>query len=466
MRGGRGGVENDRELSPAGAFQGRMTDPARTLVVEVVVRQGDRVVDVTTVAGPRGAFRIGEGPRAQATVAVTQAEADGCWTLLGPDRRLALPVGARGELRGEAGPVALLPGASLVLAEGTCAIVHVGPLTFELRVSPAEPTPRFRPVVEWPLWLSQAASLLLFASLALLVRFYAHEATPPRWDDPELQERLIRYVAGLKPATEPAHVEGTTGPRDVVEPGSTPSIRRPVPPPIATPDSPSAPSSPSSPSARNADAEDMSRQAGFLGLAAFDRILRDYTASLEQSIAHYRPSAEQDAAWAAAAKAVPRALAGLGLGETVRGGGGEAAGVIDLDFGELLATLKTKRARGLPGQGRAEAAFRREPVRATQETPRQNIEWTASVGQDLIRGVVRRHTPEVRRCFREATATGRIEVAFTIASGGKVRTVEVAESTVGDAVEACVTATVKSWTFPTIVAAAGDVAVRYPFTIG
>ncbi|HEY8380224.1 MAG TPA: hypothetical protein VIK91_27230, partial [Nannocystis sp.] len=393
-----------------------MTAPARALVVEVVVRQGDRVVDVTTVAGRRGAFRIGEGPRAQATVAVAQADADGCFTLLGPGRRLTLPPGARGELRGASGAVALLPGASLVLAEGTCAIVHVDPLTFELTVSPAEPRPRVRPVIEWPLWLSQAASLLLFASLALLVRIHGQEPTAPRWDDPEVQERLIRYVAGLKPAVEEPRAAARR-PGTIGEAARAPAIRQAVSPP---PPGPASPEETGSPIARAYDLEDMSRQAGFLGLAAFDRILRDYTASLERSIAHYRSSAEQDAAWAAAAKAAPRALAGLGLGETVRGGGGEARGVLDLDLGELLAAVQKKRARGLPGQGRAEAAFRREPVRATQEAPRQNLEWTAAVGQDLIRGVIRRHTPEVRRCFREATATGRIEVAFTIASGGKV----------------------------------------------
>jgi hypothetical protein len=151
----------------------------------------------------------------------------------------------------------------------------------------------------------------------------------------------------------------------------------------------------------------------------------------------------------------------------VGGGGGEARGAIDLDFGELLASIQARRARGLPGQGRKEAAFRSTPVREVREAPRQDVAWTTSVGQDLIRGVVRRHTPEVRRCFREGPATGRIEVAFTIAAGGKVRAASIADTTVGDpAVQACVTGVVKSWTFPTIVAAAGDVAVRYPFSVG
>ena len=58
-------------------------------------------------------------------------------------------------------------------------------------------------------------------------------------------------------------------------------------------------------------------------------------------------------------------------------------------------------------------------------------------------------------------------VSFTIASGGRVRAASIETTTVDDtAVQACVMATVKSWTFPTIVAAAGDVAVRYPFSVG
>ena len=102
-----------------------------------------------------------------------------------------------------------------------------------------------------------------------------------------------------------------------------------------------------------------------------------------------------------------------------------------------------------------------------RETPRQNIEWTASISQDLIRGTLRRHTPEVRKCFRDGPTTGKIEVAFTIASGGKVRAASIETTTVADpTVKACVMATVTSWTFPTIVAAAGDVAVLYPFSVG
>ncbi|MBZ5712635.1 AgmX/PglI C-terminal domain-containing protein [Nannocystis pusilla] len=445
-----------------------MTERARPLVVEVVARLGATIVDVAAVGGRARAYRIGEGPQAQATVAVPGADDEGCWTLVALQADaplLRVPTGATGELKpGEAEARPLVAGESIALANGTCAIVQVGPLTFEVRAAPAEPAVKWKPVIEWPLWLAQAASLALFLTLALLVRLYGPQAEPPRWDDPALQERLIRYAAELPPVEAPQ-------PHAVAERGRQPQrseaiarVPKQTQPEAATAE---APSSPRATGSREQDVEDMSREAGFLGLAEFDRILREYTASLEVSIRNYAPSPESDAAWAAAAKAVPRAIAGLGLGDTIRGGGGVAEAVVDLDLGDLMAKLAAKRKRGLPGTGRKEAAFTRAAVPEVRETPRQSVEWTASVGQDLIRGVIRRHVPEVRKCFRDGPATGKVEVAFTIGSGGKVRTASIETSTVEhQGVQTCITETVKSWTFPTIVAATGDVAVRYPFSVG
>lgn len=445
-----------------------MTEPARSLVVEVVASQGATIVDVTAVAGRRGVYRIGEGPRAQVTVAVAGADAEGCWTLVRLDREgpsLRLPPGASGEIEAGGAETALSAEGWIRLSEGTCAIVHVGPLRFEVRTAAADRELktarwRLRPAIEWPLWLAQAASLVLLALLALLA--HRQRGEPPRWDDPELQARLVRYATGLPPrvAPDPPRVTG----------GEAGPSRRPEAQivTVATPEveAPGAPTGPTAAGDRAHDLEDISRQSSFLGLAEFDRILREYTASLDASIRHYAPSAADDAAWAAAG-AVPRALAGLGLGETIRGGGGAASAVIDLDLGELMAGLAARRRRGPPGQGRKESAFSRDAVPKDREVPRQDMAWTSSVSQDLIRGVVRRHTPEVRRCFREGAATGKLEVAFTIGAGGKVQAAEVADSTIDNAaVHACVTGAVKSWRFPTIVAAAGEVAVRYPFSAG
>ena len=63
--------------------------------------------------------------------------------------------------------------------------------------------------------------------------------------------------------------------------------------------------------------------------------------------------------------------------------------------------------------------------------------WTASVGRDLIRGVVNRNKPEVRQCFREGMVrdpllAGEVEVAFTIQGDGSVAYPTIARSTVND----------------------------------
>jgi TonB family protein len=166
-------------------------------------------------------------------------------------------------------------------------------------------------------------------------------------------------------------------------------------------------------------------------------------------------------------------LTGLGLAGVGRQGGGLATGVIDFDLSWLfpeggLRSMNPKRLRA-----RAE----KERFAARESSPhmpekRQSVAWTASVGRDLIRGVVNRNKPDVRRCFRDGMAhnpglTGEVEVAFTIQSDGAVAYASVARSTLADAtVEACVTETVKRWQFPVFVASGGDVDVRFPFAVG
>lgn len=211
----------------------------------------------------------------------------------------------------------------------------------------------------------------------------------------------------------------------------------------------------------------MARESGVLGVDGFNEAVARFTASLAESGRHYVRSVADDEAWAAAARAVPRAIE---LAATLRGGGGEARDVVDVPV-TLLSKVDASGTRRWAGQGRKESAFASAAV-AVREAPRQDREWTSSIGHDLIRGVVRRNSPEVRRCLREGierdpSLPGKIEVAFTIETGGRVRTVEIAAGSSRDAeVQRCVAAAVKAWTFPTIVAAAGDVAVRYPFSIG
>jgi len=191
-------------------------------------------------------------------------------------------------------------------------------------------------------------------------------------------------------------------------------------------------------------------------------------------MARYAPNADDTAAWVAAAATDPmRGLtAGLGLGDTNRGGGGSGSGVIDLDFKWLFGRTGKPGKLGYGGGKRAaqEKFAERDPT--SQPEHRQSVVWTASVGRDLIRGVVNRNKPAVRQCFREGMVknpglSGEVEVAFTIQSDGTVAYPAITRSTVADRdVEACVTGTIKAWKFPVFVASGGAVDVRFPFTVG
>lgn len=429
--------------------------------VEVSVRAGSRLVD-TRALERRGEFRIGEGPRADFAVAVAGAGADGCVVLVearaeGP--WLRVPAGARAELAGRP----LAPGDVVKLAFGSCAKVHVGAIEFTVEVCAREPVPAFRPHFDAPAWLAQGASLALFACLALLVRVHAPAPAEPRWDDPELQERLIRYTASIS-ASEPAasrpHRESHPRPA-----APTPAPRpAPRPAPEVAPEAPSIPAGLPVPP-RGQDPSDLARSAGIFGIPGVDAAVARFTVAAIESSRHYVRSVADDEAWSAAARALPRALE---MAATLRGGGGEARGVVDLPV-SLIAKVDGSGRRRWAGEGRKESAFAAAAV-GEREAPRQDLVWTASVGQDLIRGVVRRNSPEVRRCLREGalrdpSGMSRIEVGFTIAAGGRVREVEL-DPGVDAELRRCVSAAVKAWTFPTIVAAAGQVSVRYPFSIG
>ena len=130
-----------------------------------------------------------------------------------------------------------------------------------------------------------------------------------------------------------------------------------------------------------------------------------------------------------------RALtAGLGLAGTGRQGGGDGRDVVDLYLGSLLIAqvgADGKRRYGGPKRAAREKFAEREP--RAQPEPRQSVVWTASVGRDLIRGVVQRNKPAVRRCFREGLERdpglrGEVEVAFTIQGDGSVASPSVVRS--------------------------------------
>lgn len=86
----------------------------------------------------------------------------------------------------------------------------------------------------------------------------------------------------------------------------------------------------------------------------------------------------------------------------------------------------------------------------------------------IIRRVIRLHLNQVRFCYeqelgKEPDLAGRVTLEIVIAKTGKVESVGLAGSTLGNSrVEACVTEAVKSWEFPAV-RDGGVVVVTYPF---
>ena len=455
--------------------------PAAALA-EVVVSLGGTILDVRHVgrAAGRGApwspwlprYTLGEGPGAHLPVALAGCDASGRFTLLeasGAGIRLRLAPTMTGELvlAGQACTVAELLAraeAAVVLRPGDRATLRLGALELAIGAEVATPVAKFRAQIDRPLWLTQAGALLLFVVLMVVVQRAEPRVDAARFDDPEVQAALIRY---FKPAdaAAPEPVGALAPVRRGTTPTPTPEPASPAPAPV--------PVTVTGPIGQGAS--DMAKQAGIFSLADFMAALAEAEASARASMTHYVPSARDAAAWTATLSRDPmrHRTGGLGLASTVRGGGGAAAAVVDIDifqfmFGKVGAD--GKRRYGGSRRAARERFADRDP--GHQPERRTSVAWTASVGRDLIRGVVNRHKPEVRQCFREGMArdpglAGEVEVAFTIQGDGSVAYPTIARSTVNDrAVDACVTEAVKRWRFPVFVASGGDVDVRFPFTVG
>jgi TonB family protein len=453
----------------------RPLQPAAALA-EVAVSLGGTLLDVRHIGGgaegapwspwlPR--YTIGEGPEVQLPLALAGCEAQGSFTLVeaaGPAIRLRLHAAMTGTVRRDAGERAigaLLAGgeSSLLLAPGEAATLQIGAIEVALRVESATPVQRFRAELDRPLWLAQAGALALLGVLMVVVHQGDRTATAPDFDDPDVQAALIRY---MKPTSEPTP-EATVH-RAPARVAATAS-------PVAAPPRAAAPSdAPVESSPLGHGLEDMARRSGIFSVADFVAAIEAGHKDARASMARYAVFAGETAVWAAEAAKVPLTR-GLELVGTGRQGGGLARDVVDIDVG-LIAQLDEHGRRRWGGGKRAakEAFVARDPAPAPEH--RASVVWTASVGRDLIRGVVNRHKPEVRQCFREGLArdpglTGEVEVAFTIQGDGSVAYPTIARSTVNDgAVDACVTEAVKRWRFPVFVASGGDVDVKFPFAVG
>ncbi len=460
--------------------------PAAALA-EVVVSLGGTILDVRhigrTGAGERGStwcpwlprYTLGEGRDVQMPVAIAGCDAAGSFTLVEASTAgivVRLVAALSGELvRGEQSITveALLTSgeSTIVLQPGDHATFMLGALELAIRVEAATPVEKFRAQIDRPLWLAQAGALALFAVLMVVVQ-HSEPGTAARFDDPEVQANLIRYFS---PAESPTSAAPSTRQAAPATTTVTPTLREP--PSIArAPGSTPAVADTSGPVAQGTT--DLAKHASILGLPDFLRAIEEAKAAAKQSMTHYVPSARDTAMWVAAAATDPmrELTAGLGLADTTRGGGGKASGVVDLDFTWLFGkTGKPGKLAYGGGKRAAQEKFaERDP--ALQPEHRQSVVWTASVGRDLIRGVVNRNKPAVRQCFRDGLIknpglSGEVEVAFTIESDGTVAYPSIVRSTVADRdVEACVTGTIKAWKFPVFVASGGAVDVRFPFTVG
>ena len=462
----------------------RQPTPAVALA-EVVVSLGGTILDVRHVgrggAGSSSAwcpwlprYTLGEGPDVQMAVAIAGCDEAGSFTLVESTAagiRLRLSPAMSGALTRDAVDMtvaALLAMGehTLVLQPGDHATLKLDALELAIRVEAATPVEKFRAQIDRPLWIAQAGALALFAVLMVVVQTREPGTDVARFEDPEVQEKLIRYFG---PSGPPAPTHPVTATREApttreTTPHEAPSIAHTseVTPMIAE-------------RPLEQGAADLAERSGILGLPDFLRAIEEAKVAANESMARYAPNAGDTAAWVAAAATDPmrQLTAGLGLADTTRGGGGgQASGVVDLDFRWLFGkTGKPGKLRYGGGKRAAQEKFaERDP--SSQPGHRQSVVWTASVGRDLIRGVVNRNKPAVRQCFREGmirnpALSGEVEVAFTIEGDGTVAYPSIVHSTVADReVEGCITATIKAWKFPVFVASGGAVDVRFPFTVG
>lgn len=450
--------------------------PPAAALAEVAVSLGGTLLDVRHIgAGAEGSgssswspwlprYTIGEGPDVQLPVAMAGCEAQGSFTLVeaaGPGIRLRLHPAITGTVREVEVGVLLARGeTSVLLAPGEAAALRVAAIEVSVRVEAATPVQRYRAQLDRPLWWAQGGAMALFAVLMGVVHHGEPNTTAPNFDDPEVQANLIRYMrpADAK-ASEPVGAPTRTAAAPTVG-SAKPAVARPVAAPVAEPGAVTGPS--------GHDPEDMARRAGIFSVADFVAAIEQGHKDARASMDRYVSFAGETAVWAAEAAKEPLAR-GLDLVGTGRQGGGLARDVVDIDVGLIAQNGVDGKRRWGGGKRAAKEAFvARDPSPEAAPERRTSVVWTASVGRDLIRGVVNRHKPEVRQCFREGMVlAGEVEVAFTIQGDGSVAYPTIARSTVNDkAVDACVTAAVKRWRFPVFVASGGDVDVKFPFAVG
>jgi len=142
----------------------------------------------------------------------------------------------------------------------------------------------------------------------------------------------------------------------------------------------------------------------------------------------------------------------------------EAASTLRCPEGEI--ELKQLEDGDWFAKGCGRGAFCTFPASAGAEVCRGGVGW---LNKEEIRQVITEHIDEIRYCYdRELTNSpnlaGKMTVKFTITASGSVSSSDVAQpSALNSALEECVAARVRTWTFPKP-SGGGVVLVTYPFT--
>lgn len=136
---------------------------------------------------------------------------------------------------------------------------------------------------------------------------------------------------------------------------------------------------------------------------------------------------------------------GFGLVGSGGGGGTTGEGTIGLGRGSIGSGTYGARVGSL----RAGRGVSPEVIVGVPEV-------RGSLGQELIRRIIRRHINEVKFCYerelnRNARLQGRVIIQFTIGGNGTVMATLVQSSTLDNsAVEQCIAGAVRRWEFPKV----------------
>jgi TonB family protein len=433
------------------------TSPPPALVAEVVVRHGDRIVDVRHLAG--GHYVIGEAATADFVVQLPPGVDRAGVPLvivLADQLVFGLVPGMTGELvRGDATlqlTDLLAQGRrSYPIARGDRCEARLGDLTFSIAtVDPAAYAPARRPV-DRLYWLSNAGALLVAGALVLL-----GDPRPPGELAPgevtASRALAVRYLTDLPPPPP----QPDPPPRASATPVPKARPARPAaPPPPAASDPlhevavPGAVATIPRPGKRGIrQTHEEARGAGVLGDAEFIDSVGRTAADAQEGLLAYADDADDQKFWdgVATGPARVRPFGGLELAETERGGGAHGEKQVSSTAAGKRVTVDTS---GGPGPTAEERAAARRVVAIAFTTP--NVR--GDMNPDSVQTALRNQSDGLRACYKKATGLdnreGQVLLRIKVDAAGRVTSasLDFASKSLGD-IGPCVTAAARAWKFP------------------